>query len=72
MLKCILKTIVIISAVFVVVALAMLVGACYGGNYAQNFRFNGVRGYEATSQIGLLCTIFLLFLLGAYYWVKKK
>jgi hypothetical protein len=29
----------------------MIVGADYGGNYATDFEFNGVRGYEATGQI---------------------
>jgi hypothetical protein len=39
------------------IALAILgwiVGATYGGNYATNFEFNGLRGYEATGQIGAI------------------
>lgn len=31
-----------------------LVGAAYGGNYATDFEFNGLRGYEATVQIGVI------------------
>ena len=30
----------------------MIVGAYIGGNFAESFVFNGVRGYEATSQLG--------------------
>jgi hypothetical protein len=52
--------------------LGCLVGAWFGGNYAENVRFNGVRGYEATGQIGMLCSIFGLLLLGAFYYVKKN
>lgn len=29
-----------------------IVGALIGGNYAEQFVFNGVRGYEATGQLG--------------------
>jgi uncharacterized membrane protein YeaQ/YmgE (transglycosylase-associated protein family) len=32
----------------------MLIGAYLGGNYATNFQLNGVRGYEATSQVGFV------------------
>lgn len=52
--------------------LGWLTGAWFGGNYAKNVRFNGVRGYEATSQIGMLCGIFVLLLLSAFYSVKKN
>lgn len=31
-----------------------LAGATYGGNYATDFEFIGVRGYEATGQIGVI------------------
>ena len=58
--------------VLVTLLLGLLVGAWFGGNYAENFQFNGVRGYEATGQIGLLCGVFVLLLLGAYYWAKGK
>jgi hypothetical protein len=52
--------------------LGWLIGAWFGGNYAENVRFNGVRGYEATGQIGILCGVFVLLLLGAFYYVKKN
>ena len=50
----------------------MLIGASLGGNYATNFQLNGVRGYEATGQVGLLCSVFVLLLLGAYYWARGR
>jgi hypothetical protein len=39
---------------FFVGIIGMLVGAWFGGNFATGFVFNGVRGYEATSQIGFV------------------
>jgi len=32
----------------------MIIGAYLGGNYAVGFQFNGVRGYEATGQLGFI------------------
>jgi hypothetical protein len=32
----------------------LLVGALFGGNFATEFTFIGLRGYEATGQVGLL------------------
>jgi len=40
------------SGGIVVALIGLIVGATYGGNYATDFEFNGVRGYEATGQIG--------------------
>jgi hypothetical protein len=37
-----------------VAVLGLIVGATYGGNYATNFEFNGLRGYEATGLIGAI------------------
>jgi hypothetical protein len=39
---------------FVFGVIGMLVGAWFGGNFATEFVFNGVRGYEATGQIGFI------------------
>ena len=62
----------VLATVVITLLLGMLVGAWFGGNYAENFQFNSVRGYEATGQVGLLCGVFVLLLLGAYYWAKGK
>jgi hypothetical protein len=72
MLKLILRFIGVLATVIITLLLGLLVGAWFGGNYAENFQFNGVQGYEATGQVGLLCGVFVLILLGAYYWARGK
>lgn len=72
MLKTLWKAARILAVVFSCLMLGVLGGAWFGGNYAENIRFNGVRGYEASGEIGLLCGVFALFLLGVYYLVKKN
>jgi hypothetical protein len=37
-----------------VAVIGLIVGATYGSNYATGFQFNGLRGYEATGQIGAI------------------
>lgn len=32
----------------------LVIGALIGGNYASNFTFNGVQGYEVAGQLGLI------------------
>ncbi len=32
----------------------LTIGAYIGGNYAVDFTFNGVRGYEAVGQLGFI------------------
>ena len=34
--------------------IGLVIGAQLGGNFATQFVFNGVRGYEATGQIGFI------------------
>lgn len=31
-----------------------IIGAYIGGNYAVDFTFNGIRGYEAVGQLGFI------------------
>ena len=69
MVKSILKGAVVIASGLGFGFLGLLIGAYIGGNFAETFIFNGVRGYEATGQlgfwagivIGLVLSIFLLF-----------
>ncbi len=56
-----------------VAVVGLVVGANYGGNHATDFEFNGLRGYEATGQLGAilgflagasLCTLLVYLLTG--------
>ena len=62
----------VLATVMIALLLGVWVGAWFGDNYAEAFPFNAVRGVQAVSQIGLLCGVFVLILLGAYYWAKEK
>ena len=70
--KLIWRMIGVLTTVVLTLLLGVLVGAWFGGNYAEAFPFNAVRGYQAAGQIGLLCGVFVLILLSAYYWAKEK
>ena len=54
MLKTILRVFAVVLIGFVCGVIGMIVGALIGGNYAEQFLFNGVQGYEATGQIGFI------------------
>jgi len=54
MLKTILRVFAVILIGFVCGVIGMIVGALIGGNYAEQFVFNGVQGYEATGQVGFI------------------
>lgn len=48
-----------------------LVGALIGGNYAVDFVFNGVRGYEALGQLGFILGLAVGGVLGWYIFFKR-
>ena len=50
----------------VIALIGLVVGVTYGGNYATDFEFNGLRGYEATGQIGAVFGFVAGGSLGAY------
>ena len=52
--KTILRVFAMIVVGFVSGVIGLIIGALIGGNYAEQFVFNGVRGYEATGQVGLI------------------
>jgi len=54
MLKTLLRVFAVVLIGFVCGVIGMIVGALIGGNYAEQFVFNGVQGYEATGQIGFI------------------
>ena len=43
-----------VSSIIVCGILGFMVGTYIGGNYAQNFTFLDVRGYEAAGLLGLI------------------
>jgi hypothetical protein len=49
-----------------VAVLGLIVGATYGGNYATDFEFSGLRGYEATGLIGAVLGFVCGAALGSY------
>ena len=69
MLKLALKGAIVIASGLIFGFVGLVIGAYLGGNFAEAFTFNGVRGYEATGQLGFLTgivtgitlSIFLLF-----------
>ena len=71
-----LKNILRISAVIVIAlvfgTIGMIIGALLGGNYAEQFIFNGVQGYEATGQIGFILGISIGLILGWRFLAKRK
>ena len=52
--------------------LGMIIGALIGGNYAEQFIFNGVQGYEATGQIGFILGALIGLIAGWWFLLKRK
>ena len=52
--------------------IGMLVGAWFGGNFATGVVFDGVRGYEATSQIGFILFALVGVVTSWRFMTKKK
>jgi len=53
-------------------AIGMIIGALIGGNYAEQFVFNGVQGYEATGQIGFILGALIGLIAGWWFLLKRK
>jgi len=53
-------------------SIGLSVGAWFGGNFASEFVFNGVRGYEATGQIGFILFALVGSIIGWQYMEKRK
>lgn len=71
MYKTVLRVLAVILAGAVSGIIGLLVGALIGGNYAQQFFFNGVRGYEATGQIGFVFGA-LIGLISSWWFLFKR
>ena len=72
MFKNILRIFAVIVIALVFGAIGMIIGALLGGNYAEQFIFNGVQGYEATGQIGFILGISIGLFLGWRFLAKRN
>ncbi|MEI7847178.1 MAG: hypothetical protein WCK35_15370 [Chloroflexota bacterium] len=70
--KTVLRGIFIIVAGLVSGIVGLVIGILFGGNYAEQFMFNGVRGYEATGQIGLLLGTSIGLFSAWWFLFKRK
>ncbi|OQY18333.1 MAG: hypothetical protein B6I34_10880 [Anaerolineaceae bacterium 4572_32.1] len=52
--KLLFRALIVIVSGLVCGIVGWIVGAYIGGNYAVDFAFNGVRGYEAVGQLGFI------------------
>jgi membrane associated rhomboid family serine protease len=70
------KTLVFLLKMLLLIVLGFLfgliAGAYIGGNFMTSFEFNGVRGYEATGQIGAFAGAVLSPVLGCYLTRKRR
>ena len=62
--RTIIKIVACVVGCLIGAALGIYLGAIFGGNYATDFEFASMRGYEATGLIGLLAGLPLGGLLG--------
>jgi hypothetical protein len=57
---------------FVLGVIGLFISMYIGGNYAEDFVFNGVRGYEATGQIGFIIGGVIGLITGWWFLLKRK
>ena len=72
MLKNLLRVLAVILIGMVSGIMGWIIGALIGGNFAEQVVFNGVRGYEATGQIGSILGASMGFLSSARVLFKTK
>ena len=72
MFKNVLRIFAVIVIALVFGAIGMIIGALLGGNYAEQFIFNGVQGYEATGQIGFILGVSIGLISGWRFFVGRK
>ncbi len=57
---------------FVLGVIGLFISMYIGGNYAEDFVFNGVRGYEATGQIGFIIGGVIGLIMGWWFLLNRK
>lgn len=74
MLKIVLRVFLTLVIGLVLGIIGLFIAMYIGGNYAdaENFVFNGVRGYEATGQIGFIFGGILGLVAGWWFLLKGK
>ena len=72
MLKTVFRVLVTLVIGYVSGVTGWIVGALIGGNFAEQFFFNGVQGYEAAGQVGFILGALLGLILGWHYLVKRR
>ncbi|MBN8581011.1 MAG: hypothetical protein J0L96_10095 [Anaerolineae bacterium] len=70
--KTMLRIFAIILIGFVCGVIGLIIGALIGGNYAEQFVFNGVQGYEATGQLGFVFGVLIGLIFSWWFLFKKK
>jgi len=71
MTKALLRFLAVIVIGLIAGVIGWIVGALIGGNYAEQFVFNNVQGYEATGLIGFILGI-LLGSITCWWFLFKK
>ena len=72
MLKTTLRVFLMLVIGSVLGVIGLFVAMYTGGNYAEDFVFNGVRGYEATGQIGFILGVAIGLFSGWWFLFKKR
>jgi hypothetical protein len=70
--KTVLRFLAVIVIGFISGVIGLISGALIGGNYAEQFVFNGVQGYEATGQIGFILGALIGSISSWWFLVKRK
>jgi len=72
MLRTILRVFLTLVIGFVLGVIGLFISMYIGGNYAEDFVFNGVRGYEATGQIGFIIGGVIGLIMGWWFLLNRK
>jgi hypothetical protein len=72
MLKTVLRVFLTLVIAFILGVIGLFIAMYIGGNYAEDFVFNGVRGYEATGQIGFIIGGVIGLITGWWFLLKRK
>jgi len=72
MLKTLLRVLTVIIVGLVSGILGWIIGALIGGNFAEGLVFNGIRGYEATGQIGSILGVLIGLFTSSWLLFKRN